>query len=210
MKLTSTLLIAAVVLVAAAIGYTLYGKHQKQAQERSVVALVRDTTVQLRQALTSTPSAEIFSRIDADLKSLSGPRQPELTDAAEHYLLGAREIVRRRVDAARFAQQAAASRQALGAHINASGGRRGEGWFRTALDLKKKVERDHFELEVTLKALFDLLGSLPDAEKRLAPHVEPSLLLEESVRLKAREQAVEDSKRAAAELEKARALVVPR
>ncbi|HXM80375.1 MAG TPA: hypothetical protein VN929_00445 [Burkholderiales bacterium] len=210
MKLASAGLITAVVLVAAAIGYTMYGKHQNQAQERAVAALLRDTTVQLRQALSATPSAEIFSRLDANLKALKAPRQPELADAAEHYILGAREIVRRRVDAARFAQQAAASRQALTAHINAAGGRRGEGWFHTALDLKKRVERDHFELEVTLKALFDLLGSLPDAEKRLAPHVEPGLLLEESLRLKAREQALEDSQRAAAQLEKLRALVVPR
>src|ERR1700694_2043218 len=210
MKLASAGLITAVVLVAAAIGYTMYGKHQNQAQERAVAALVRDTTVQLRQALSATPSAEIFSRLDANLKSLKAPRQPELADAAEHYILGAREIVRRRVDAARFAQQAAASRQALTPHIHAAGGRRGEGWFHTALDLKKRVERDHFELDVTLKALFDLLGSLPDAEKRLAPHVEPGLLLEESLRLKAREQALEDSQRAAGQLEKLRAPVGPR
>ena len=147
------LLIAALVIAGALIGYAMYGKHQRLQQERAATALIADTTTQLRQALTATPTKEIFSRIDSNLRSLKAPSQPELVDAAEHYIIGAREIVRRRVDGARFAQQAAASRQALSAHMNAAGGRRGEAWFRTALDLKKRVERDHFELDVTLKAL---------------------------------------------------------
>ena len=209
MRLTAPLPIAVLVIVGAVIGYTMWGQYQKLQQERAVTALVADTTRQLRQALTATPTREMFSRIDGNLRSLKAPRQPELADAAEHYILGAREIVRRRLDAARFAQHAAAGRQALSAHMNAAGGgRRGEAWFRTALDLKKKVEREHFELDVTLKALYELLGSLPDAEKRLAPH--RALLLEEPLRAQAREQARADAERAAAELEKVRRLAEAR
>jgi len=208
-RLTAPLPIAVLAIVGAVIGYTMWGQHQKLQQERAVTALVADTTTQLRQALTATPTREMFSRIDGNLRSLKAPRQPELADAAEHYILGAREIVRRRLDAARFAQQAAAGRQALTAHMSAAGGsRRGEAWFRTALDLKKKVEREHFELDVTLKALYELLGSLPDAEKRLAPH--RALLLEEPLRAQAREQARADAERAAAELEKVRRLAEAR
>ncbi|TMH85750.1 MAG: hypothetical protein E6H47_10610 [Betaproteobacteria bacterium] len=208
MRLTTPLLVAALVIAGALIGYAMYGKHQRLQQERAATALIADTTTQLRQALTATPTKEIFSRIDSNLRSLKAPSQPELVDAAEHYIIGAREIVRRRVDGARFAQQAAASRQALSAHMNAAGGRRGEAWFRTALDLKKRVERDHFELDVTLKALQELLGSLPDAEKRLAPHA--VLLIEEPLRLQAREQARADAERAAAELGKVRRLAEAR
>ena len=209
MRLTAPLPIAVLAIFGAVIGYTMWGQHQKLQQERAVTALVADTTTQLRQALTATPTREMFSRIDGNLRSLKAPRQPELADAAEHYILGAREIVRRRLDAARFAQHAAAGRQALNAHMNAAGGgRRGEAWFRTALDLKKKVEREHFELDVTLKALYELLGSLPDAEKRLAPH--RALLLEEPLRAQAREQARADAERAAAELEKVRRLAEAR
>ena len=209
MRLTAPLPIAVLAIFGAVIGYTMWGQHQKLQQERAVTAFVADTTTQLRQALTATPTREMFSRIDGNLRSLKAPRQPELADAAEHYILGAREIVRRRLDAARFAQHAAAGRQALSAHMNAAGGgRRGEAWFRTALDLKKKVEREHFELDVTLKALYELLGSLPDAEKRLAPH--RALLLEEPLRAQAREQARADAERAAAELEKVRRLAEAR
>jgi len=208
-RLTAPLPIAVLAIFGAVIGYTMWGQHQKLQQERAVTALVADTTTQLRQALTATPTREMFSRIDGNLRSLKAPRQPELADAAEHYILGAREIVRRRLDAARFAQHAAAGRQALNAHMNAAGGgRRGEAWFRTALDLKKKVEREHFELDVTLKALYELLGSLPYAEKRLAPH--RALLLEEPLRAQAREQARADAERAAAELEKVRRLAEAR
>ena len=210
MRLTAPLLIAVLAIVGAVIGYTMWGQHQKLQQERAVTALVADTTAQLRQALTATPTKEIFSRIDGNLRSLKAPRSPELADAAEHYILGAREIVRRRLDAARFAQQAAAGRQALTAHMNAAGGRRGEAWFRAALDLKKKVEREQFDLDVTLKALQELLGSLPDAEKRLAPHVQPALLLEEPLRVQARGQARADAERAAAELVKVRRLAEAR
>ena len=209
MKRIAPLVAAALVIAGALIGYTMYSKYQTLRQERAVAALVGDTTTQLRQALTAAPTKEIFSRIDGNLRSLKAPRQPELADAAEHYILGAREIVRRRLDAARYAQQAAAGRQALTAHMNAAGGgRRGEGWFRTALDLKKKVEREHFDLDLTLHALYDLLGSLPDAEKRLAPH--RALLLEEPLRAQAREQARADAERAAAELEKVRRLAEAR
>ena len=210
MRFTAPLLIAVLAIAGALIGYTMYSKYQTLQQERAVAALVGDTTTQLRQALTATPTKEIFSRIDGNLRSLKAPRQPELADAAEHYILGAREIVRRRLDAARFAQQAAAGRHALTAHMNAAGGRRGEAWFRAALDLKKKVEREHFELDITLKALYELLGSLPEAQTRLAPHVRPALLLEDPLRLQAREQARADAERAAGELEKVRRLAEAR
>ena len=100
MRPAAPLLIAALVIAGAVIGYTLYGQHQRLQQERAVTALVADTTAQLRQALTATPTQEIFTRIDGNLRSLKAPRQPELADAAEHYILGAREIVRRRVDGA--------------------------------------------------------------------------------------------------------------
>jgi len=209
-RLTAPLPIAVLAIVGAVIGYTMWGQHQKLQQERAATALVADTTTQLRQALTAAPTREMFSRIDGNLRSLKAPRQPELADAAEHYILGAREIVRRRLDAARFAQQAAAGRQALTAHMSAAGGRRGEAWFRTALDLKKKVEREHFELDVTLKALYELLGSLPDAQKRLAPRIQPALLLDERLRVQAREQARADAERASAELEKVRRLAEAR
>ena len=98
--------------------------------------------------------------------------------AAEQYIHGAREIVRRRSDAERLAREAAMSRRALTMHM-AVAHQRDTYWIRVASDLKKRVERDHHDLDVSLKALTHLLDELPATRKELAPHIDASLLLEE-------------------------------
>jgi hypothetical protein len=94
-------------------------------------------------------------------------------------------------------------------HMAAASGR-DTYWIRVATDLKKRVERDHSELDTSLKALSKLLYSLPDSQKRLEPLVGAALLLEESERRAARERAEENAKRAHDELEKVRKLALPR
>jgi len=193
----------AVLLVAAIAGTFVFRGHQQRTDQRHIVALVADTTEQLRQALTAGSSREILARIDGHLQSVKSVRDGPLADAAEHYLLGAREIVRRRADSDRLEGEAAASRRALASHMKRSGGR-GTGWIRDAMDLKRKVERDHADLGRSLKTLDELLYSLDDAKKRLAPHVDASLLLDDGALRAARARAQEEAKRAAAELEKTR------
>jgi hypothetical protein len=83
-------------------------------------------------------------------------------------------------------------------------------WIRVASDLKRRVEREHFDLEVSLKALAHLLHTLPESQKQLAPHVDAALLLADAERRKARERAEQDAKHAAAELEKVRRLALPK
>lgn len=162
-----------------------------------------DTTEQLRQALTAGPSKEIAARIDGHLQSVKTVHETALADAAENYVLGAREIVRRRAESDRLEREAAASRQALAAHMRRSG-RRDTGWIRDASDLQKKVERDHADLGRSLRTLDELIYSLEDAEKQLAPRVGAALLLDVAALRAARERAKEQAKRAAEELEKTR------
>ena len=195
---------AALALVIIA-GTWLYGRSQTRLQQESIAQLVADTTARLREALSAPASGEAMSRIDANLRAARAPRDAALADAAEHYILGAREIVRRRVEGARLEREAAASRQALAAHM-ARASSRNNAWIKEAMALKKKVERSHYDLSLTLKALDELLFTFPDAEKRLAPHVDHALLLDVGVREAARKQAREDAARAAAELEKLRSL----
>ena len=190
--------------IAAAVGYGLHLSAKKRAEERALTSVLAETTAQLRAALR-TSTAGSADQIEGNLRVARSWSNPELAEATEHYLIGAREIVRRRADSLRFGQKAAASRAALAAHMNRAG-RRDASWLRSASELKKQVERDHFDLDVSLKALAELLDMLPDANKRLAPHVQASLLLEESVRREARTHAAEEAKRAAGELEKARML----
>ncbi len=204
------LVTAALVLVlAGGTAYYLHAQKQKREQQRAVAALVSDTTASLRKALSGPPPPELVGHLDGNLKAAKAPRDRELENAAEDYIHGAREIVRRRSDAERLLREAAMSRRALSMHM-AAASRRDSYWIRIASDLKKRTERDHFELETSLKALSHLLGALPDARKRLSPYVDASLLLEEQASRDARAQAEATAKRAAEELEKVRRLATPR
>jgi hypothetical protein len=206
---TKALVAAVALAIAGSTAYYLYAEKQKRAQQRQVVALLGETTKQLRQALNGPPTPDLVSRIDGNLKLVKAPRDPQLETAAGHYIHGAREIARRRSDAERLAREAAMSRRALSMHMSVAS-QRDSYWIRVASDLKKRVERDHHELEVSLKALSQLLFALPETQQELAPHVDAALLLDEGERLKARQRAEESAQRAAAELEKVRKLAMPR
>lgn len=206
---TKAIVAAVVLAIAASTAYSLFAAKQKKDQQHAVATALGDTTVQLRKALSTAPSAEVVSRIDNNLKAAKAPRDPQLADAAEHYILGAREIAKRRSDAERLTREAAMSRRALTMHMKAASNRDSY-WIRVASDLKKRAERDHFELETSLKALSYLLDSLPEAEKRLAEHVDASLLLEEKERRIARQRAADAQTLASQELEKVRQLAMPR
>ena len=196
------------IAIAAGVGYGLHKAAKKRSEARAVVSVVSETTTQLRDAL-KTPLPETLEKIEGNLRVTRAWSNAEIADATEIYLIGAREIVRRRAEATRYAQQAAASRAALAAHMNRAA-HRDTPWIRTALDLKKQVERDHVDLDIQLKALAVLLDTLPDAHKRLAPHVAASLLLEDEFRKQARNAVLDEAKRASSELDKARSLVMLR
>jgi hypothetical protein len=198
-----------VLALSAGMGYFLLVEKQRRDQRQNVVRLLGDTTAHLRTALNGAAAPELVARIDSNLKLAKAPRQPELAMAAEQYIHGAREIVRRRSDAERLAREAAMSRRALTMHM-AVAHQRDTYWIRVASDLKKRVERDHHDLDVSLKALTHLLDELPATRKELAPHIDASLLLEEEERRKAHAHAEQAAQRAAAELAKIRRLAEPR
>ena len=207
---TAKAIVAAVALaIAASTAYYLIAEKQKREQQRAVAALLGDTTARLRQALNGPAASDLVTKLDSNLKLARAPRDPQLAIAAEHYIHNAREIARRRSEAERLAREAAMSRRALSMHMGAAS-RRDPYWIRVAADLKRRVERDHHELEVALRALTHLLYTLPEAQKELAPHVDAALLLEDAERRKAHQLAEESAKRAALELEKVRNLAMPR
>ncbi len=196
-----------IALVAVAlIGYSFHAASQKRTQQRQVLSSVVDTTEKLRQALTQTPAPDLVQAIDENLSAAQAPRDPQLADAAEEYIMSAREIARRRSDTERLWAKARASREALAGHM-AHAERRSEPWLRGAVALKKRVDDDYFEVTIRLKALDDLLFKLPETEKRLSGRVEPASLLERDAIEKARQQAQLDLKRANDELASTRRMV---
>lgn len=186
------------------IGYAAY---EKRSQQHKVAALVGDTTTKLREALgAKAADADTVNALDANLQAAKAPRDPELADAAELYIVSAREIARRLARVHDMERQAAASRQALSGHM-ARAAHRNDAWLRDAVALKKRVESEHYELGVTLGALDQLLGTFPESEKRLQPRLDPSLLLEASFVDSARKQLKEEGYRAHDELLKVRRFV---
>jgi hypothetical protein len=105
----------------------------------------------------------------------------------------------------RLTRQAAASRQALAGHM-AHAAHRNTAWLHEAVALKKRVEHDHFELGVELKALNGLLYTLPEAEKTLEPLVGAEVLIDDGLRDSARKQTQDEMRRAADDLQRARHL----
>jgi hypothetical protein len=202
-KIAGSLVAAAGVAIAAGVGYLLHKEAQLRSESREVVTIVQETTVELERGL-KMPSQEAVAKVEGSLRVAQGWHNRNLVQDTEPYLIGVREILRRRADASLLTKKAATSRAALAAHMSHAA-RRDTPWIRAAMDLKKQVERDHFDLDMQLNALADLLGSLPEANKRLAPHVQASLLLEEAKRRNAREAVLAEAQRARAELDRARA-----
>jgi hypothetical protein len=194
---------AALLLAAAAlVGYGMYASHQKRVDEQHLTALVGETTALLVQALKA-PTKEGVGAIDAGLERLKTSKSTAFAGAVELYVVSAREIARRRLDTERLLGAAAASRQALIAHMNRSA-RRDSGWIKEALELKSRVERDHAELSRSLKALDELLYGLVDVQKQLAPFVDASLMIPDTQRDLARAVVQAEMKRAETELQKVR------
>ena len=204
-RIASALVGAVGIAIAAGVGYMLHKEARQRSEARAVVTIVQETTVELERGL-KMPSQEALAKIEESLRVAQGWHDRALVQDTEPYLVGVREILRRRVDASRLAQKAAKSRAALAAHMSHAG-RRDSPWIRLAMDLKKQVERDHFELGVQLDALASLLGSLPEANKRLAPHVNASLLVDDAFRRSARDAVLMEARRARADLDKTRSLL---
>ena len=177
--------------------------HRKKVEDNRLALVVADATLELRKALAAGPSTASVAKLDEFLQSVKSSPNPAAGSAAEAYLLGARGIARQRAESERLSREAAAARNALAGHM-ARAERRSTTWFHGATELKRRVEASHADLARSLKTLDDLLYGLPDAEKRLAPHVAAAALLEQREIDAARARAQDESQRAASELEKVR------
>jgi len=200
------LAIAALALV----GYWAAANWQKRSQFKAISELVAEGTAQLRGALTAPPSKEGIAGIENAIERLQAARvsrQVAFAGAADTYLAGARTLMLRRADAERVAPVAAASRQALDAHMNTPRGRNDD-WIRRAAELKRKMDADQVELERVLKVLAELLATFPETEKPVAAFA-PSATLDEATRAAALKRVQDELKRSAAEATRI-ANIVPR
>ncbi len=203
-KVATAVVVGAGIGIASVVGFILQKEVRARYEARAVATAVGDATEHLKGMKTVPPGA--LEKIHAHVEEARSWSNAERAAAAEEYLVGVREILRRRAEADRLVQKAAASRVALAGHMGRAG-RRDSQWIRTASALKKQVDRDHFDLNLQLNALAELLESLPQSTKRLAPHVQASLLFDDYSRRLAHESVLAEAKRAQLQLDKTRSLL---
>lgn len=207
-------------MLASALGYWGVSAYRKVQLQKTVSAVVRDSSERLEAALAlesetaGASGAQTVARLDEqaqevdkhviELRDTSASPGRALVAAAEEYLLTVRQILREQAASHRYRIQVAASEAALREHMRGAG-RRSKGWIDEAIRAKDRLEKNYFDYRVSTEALGRLLASYPSARKAMAAQLSVPLLADEAVE-SARKRTLAGSKRIAASVEQARQL----
>jgi len=219
----TTALGLAALLVASALGYWGVSAYRKGQLQKAVTALVKDSSERLQAALAveteAAPAAGMVRKLDdqaqevdkhvIELRGMSASPNLALVDAAGEYLLTVRQILRNQAASHRYHIQVSASERALREHMRTSDRRSGT-WIKEAVRAKDRMEKDYFDYRLSVDAFGRLLESYPATRSKLALQVGAGLLPEEAVVANARKRALVNSRRVAADVERARQLAAVR
>lgn len=207
--------IAAGALLLAVTAWWVYQAQQERRIAATVTALAREAGTRLRDALIldAQPQAEDSARkLEAHLAAVDGHLQklrglnttsvPALGEAADDYVLTAREILRRLTAGQRSRLEFAQSSRALLEHMRADRG--GASWVGEAVRLKDRVEKDFSDHQAATEALAKLLESFPAAQARIAPYIETPLLIDDKLLGAVRQRALASAQQATNEIAKIR------
>jgi len=206
-----------------ALAYWGYATYAKKQLKEAVIELVKDSSDRLQAGFatvaggpstdrTVTALDDLAQEVDKhviELNRLSASRDRPLVDAAEEYILTIRQILRSQAASNRYYAQVAARDRALRDHMRTSS-RRSRAWIDEALRMKDRLERDYFDYRMSAEALGRLLESLPEASRKLALHVGRAPLADEAAVKSASRRALENARRVADEVERARQLAAVR
>jgi hypothetical protein len=184
------------VAVAAFAAYKVYDTHTTQLR---VIALVKDTTERLRTLLSAqsagnaAPVVEAhLSATDAHVSALRNMKTASLTplaDAADDALVTSREIMRRQLGMDQARKRLALSFDTFARHIRSDRGR--NDWTREAVRIKAAVDKDLRDYRIAVESYSTLLESFPTSQAKVAPFLEPSLLIDEKLLRNARQRALD-------------------
>jgi hypothetical protein len=178
---------AAVVLLGTLAWHLGYRTYQAHSLPKAVHALLQEASARLSDALASTVDgtageADVAQRLDqyaivADqlvtkLRDLDAAPMPELSAAADDYLITAREILRRRAAAYRYHAQLSERMGALRTHMRSDN--RSAGWVSQAVRIKAEVDAEFRRYRLTATALSDLLGQYESSRTRVRPYLPAS------------------------------------
>jgi hypothetical protein len=217
-----TAAVAAVLVVAAsALGYWGLREYRERSLHAAVATLVADASTRLRDALETgtgaraadpgdaargleTAAGEVDQRLAALHRVGAAPNRA-LVDAAELYMVTARELLRRQAASARYRAAFASSMLTLRT-LAASADHRSSVWIRQAIAANERAEQDYANYRDAIDATASLLDSLAEPRERLARQVGAAVLITEALRAQAAERARAAGARAADELAEARRL----
>lgn len=211
--------IAAAIMLAIA-GTMFYGSKKKLDLESRAATSINQATMRLQEGLAVALDAPAAATtLDTHTKAVGQMlealqredmhRNRPLADAAELYLVEAHAILRNRTNAARARGAATASRRALTGHMAAAGGR-GQRWIDNALALKQRAERDSFDYRNALGTYVGLLQGHRETQDKVRA-VRPGARLLEDAQVQAALQAARAAEQqAVADLERLRAMAIPR
>lgn len=209
------LLIAGAAVLMAILAYWGYATYKKRELDTTIVAAVGDASQRLRSALTLTagpPQAITMQAaekigLDADdvdrelqaLRSAGGASDMALVDAADSYLLTARELLKRISGSHKQRLMLADSMQALHDHLRVD--TRTGAWVSEAVRGKARMDKDFRGFRIDTEIADKLLESFPEAQNRIAPYVGAGALIDEKLLADARQRASAELKRASVEKE---------
>ena len=206
--------IAGIALVLVAVlGLWGYGAYTKSQARKAATALVKDTAERLREALLleaegRSTTVEAVTKIEAHVAAIqrnyTGLRRLDpdalggLAGAADNYFVTSHEILRRIAISNRARLSLAGSSGALHSHMRSDRG--AASWPREAVQLRERVDRHYRDYRLAAEVLVKLIDSFPATQTRIAPHVEPALLIEPGTIAAAHAAAVKSAKTIAAEI----------
>jgi hypothetical protein len=186
-----------IAVIVLAVGSTI--AYQRYTQRSHVVNLVRDAGVRLTAAIQAEasgapiPDAEANARAAEDhvntLRRMNTSSFAPLADGADDYLVTAREILKRALEAQRARDRVAADLEALRTHLSTDRGV--ADWTQEAVRLKQALDADSRDYRIAVDSYSTLLQSLPQAQARVTPFVEDVPLVDGEVAAQAGRHALD-------------------
>jgi hypothetical protein len=177
-----------VLAIACAAGWWAYQGKQKRVLQQDVLALVKDSTARLREAMGLLPAgvdarAKLepgFVAVKASVEKLKASNvalNPPLVSAADAYITDVQALLRRLLDMAAGREAVRADVAAINEHLKGAGGRSPE-WFNRAVALKQRLDKSFFDYRLAAGGVDKSLRSLMDSRKALEAQVPADLVIE--------------------------------
>jgi hypothetical protein len=191
---TLSIVVASIILIVGT-----YLAYEKYTRRNHVVAMVTDTAARLRAALQAPASEGGGTRADSHaaaadarvtaLRRMNASSFRPLADAADDYLVTAREILRRIEDIQNIRTRFASSLDALNAHVKGDRGR--ADWTKEAVRLKDALDKDARDYRIAVDSYSSLLQSFPASQLKIAPFVEHETLIDDETVERARKRTLD-------------------